>query len=744
MMLHGKTGRKALPRSILLFLFLFLVSLAALAFAGCGTGDSGTGTAIVVTSLDDPAEDPVDGSVTLRMAIDRLDPGGTITFDPSLDNGTILLNRIATDNTYLYGEKFIGMAFQRYDERNYGKSSLYAGNDLTIDASALPHGITIAWAGGDSSRARVIGVFGNLTMNNVTITGGYSMAEKFGPLATDWTLARGGACAVWGMATLSNCTLAGNRVEGDNNAARDRGAFGGGIYANGLAMDNCVVSGNSVIGYGAAGGGVYSVGGGDGLWYDGSLPGHSSLTRCAVTGNRVTAQSAYGGGVYSDGGGPGSLYTIELTNCTIARNVVEDHPGIANTGQFYYRGGGFYMSNGYLVMRSCTVVENEVTGQWAIFNRKPNMAGGGLAATVGNAHTVESMEIWHSIVAGNTMKTDIDPVPVANDVFTGSLLEFYSYGYNRFGNVDFSQILVPIPIWGSLSRKHYPKVGDAEGVALSDVVAVDNIVRHRSIVSVGADDGQPAVLWYPPAGSALDKIPPLEYTVRCTYGELSVPIDSTGSLPIHRMGDFLKLVVDHLKLYDGGVLGSGFGSGLGDPSALGWHETAGSWPSDPNNYPYIDFWRALDNAIGGTLGDVRIGDDFWAAFPTGSLSDNLTVAIRIEQSWSHPDPIRLADVDQLGNMRPGAGSYGDVGAIELETSPAAVDNASNVAVSGHGSCSMALARSPGSLDDVAGMLILFSPMAWLRAHCIRRIRTSISFRSRRSSTIREVSVSPKW
>ena len=115
--------------------------------------------------------------------------------------------------------------------------------------------------------------------------------------------------------------MSGNRCAGDNVSSRDRGTYGGGIFANGLVMKNCVVSGNAVIGYGAAGGGIYSVGGADG-------PGiHSSLSGCTVSGNRVTAQHAYGGGIFTLGGGPNFLMSLALTNCTIARNVVEDHPG---------------------------------------------------------------------------------------------------------------------------------------------------------------------------------------------------------------------------------------------------------------------------------------------------------------------------------------------------------------------------------------------------------------------------------
>lgn len=302
----------------------------------------------------------------------------------------------------------------------------------------------------------MLAVYGNLTMKNVTVTSGHAQAEATGSQTQPYTLARGGGLAVWGIATLDRCTISGNTAESDDEASRDRGTYGGGIYANGLIMNGCTVSGNRAVGYGAAGGGIYSVGGSDSTGMD------VALTGCTVSGNRVTAQHAYGGGIFTLGGGPDNLRAMRLTNCTIARNLAEDHPSLPESGQYYYRGGGVYMGGGYLSAASCTVVENEVTGNPATFSGKPNTGGGGIAATIGNAHVVESMDIRHSIIAGNLVNGSV------NDVYTGSLLHFYSRGYNLVGEIDFSQILVPVPAWYDLSRKHWPKAGDQDGIDVSD------------------------------------------------------------------------------------------------------------------------------------------------------------------------------------------------------------------------------------------------------------------------------------
>ena len=625
-----------------------LLCWALLACAGCGTTGSTEQPTIAVTSLADVAQPPA-GSVTLRSAMDNIPSGGKIVFDPSLDNGTILLSIVGSDTSVLLGEIYdSSMRFQGYGERNYGRSALYAAKDLTIDASALPNGITLTWTGGDANRARVLAVYGNLTMRNVTVSSGYSSAEAIAGGTQPYTLARGGGLAVWGTATLDNCTVSGNRCVGDNVSSRDRGTYGGGIFANGLSMSNCVVSGNSVAGYGAAGGGIYSVGGADGSGI------HSTLTGCAVTGNRVTAQHAYGGGIFTLGGGPNFLMPLALSNCTVARNVVEDHPDLGQSPSgYYYRGGGVYMGGGYLSVAGCTIAENRVTGVPAVFSRKPNMGGGGIAATVGNAHVVEDITIRHSIVVGNTLNG------AAEDLFTGSVLHFYSHGYNLAGKIDFSQILVPIPPWTSLSRKHWPKTGDLDNVAASDLL--DPPVRHPSISSVGTDNGQLAVLWYPPKGSALDAIPPGGYTVNVVMAEYN----TAGT-----KDDFLSFVLDDMLStgYYGGILGAGFGAAYratfeaayGGLDNVAWYMDPARWPADSRNIPWIDFWRGLDNAIGGSLGAVQLGDDFWRSYGTGRIQ--LTANVVMSVTSTTLGPFWPSVSDQLGNPRPNGPS--DIGAIE--------------------------------------------------------------------------------
>ena len=103
-----------------------------------------------------------------------------------------------------------------YFDRDYGRSALYARKNVVIDASSLPSGITIAWMGGAADPARVLAVYGDLTLRDVSITGGVNAAEDISASDPDqpWTLARGGGVAVWGLARLSDCEIFDNHVQG--------------------------------------------------------------------------------------------------------------------------------------------------------------------------------------------------------------------------------------------------------------------------------------------------------------------------------------------------------------------------------------------------------------------------------------------------------------------------------------------------------------------------------------------------
>ena len=591
---------------------------------------------VTVNSAGDP-EVQQPGEVTLRAALASVRSGGRVTFAPELSGREILLTRVGETNTVLVGESFPSGVFAGFVARDYGRSALAVRKNVTLDAAALPLGVTLRWAGGPAAPARVLAVYGNVTLKNIAIAGGRSVAEARADSAQPFTLARGGGLAVWGTATLDACTFYDNAVKGDEAGSRDRGAFGGAVYGNRLILTDCLIAGNSAVGFGAAGGGVYSVGGVN-------ARGGSSLTRCVVAGNLAEGQHAYGGGVYTDGGGPGKSMTLTLANCTVARNRVADNPEIGENpfAQYYCRGGGVYMSNGSLRIDACTIVENVVTGVPAVFRGRPNLGGGGIAATIGDAHVVESVQLTHSIVAGNTVNA------AGNDLYTGSLLHVYSGGYNLAGVLDTSQLLAPVPLWLSLHRRHWPAAGDAEGVALDEVVDRGAAVAEAAIRSAGVAAGEPVVLAYPPRGAALNRIPP-SYRVPVVYAQWRSTAGARAP-----GGEVLAAVVARYRRLHPEVPLPDFG----DLGAIRFVAESRTWPSLAENAAWIGFWRRLDAALAEQGVAHGLDDAFWSTFK--AMPNEGPVAIRVSATTRTVSRQRF---DQLGRSRT-ASPQSDIGAVE--------------------------------------------------------------------------------
>lgn len=647
---------------------------------------------LVVNSIEDIAAPPA-GQVTLRSALTAAGDGESIIFDAALDGQTITLSIVDEEHTILKGE-VMGITnapsgpisyLVGYFERDYGRSALYAHKDLVIDASDLPSGITVAWGGGDADPARVLAVYGNLTLKNVSITGGRSISdaatEPAGGHEQSSTRARGGGLAVWGIARLENCRIYDNAcVAAVMDPSRDAGLFGGGIYADIVQISDSIISGNSVTAAGVSGGGVFTVGGAE------ATPSVSTIERSAITGNAIFGIFAYGAGVYSDGGGIGKLKKLELLNCTIADNLVDLYAGAPFLyGSGYWRGGGVYMSNGYLSIQSCTIVENEVHGVVRTNELgKVNLAGG-IAATVGNAHAVESMTIGHSIIAGNTVHESSGTV-YNHDIFTGSLFQFTSTGYNRFGVIDFSQMLVPLgkSTWYSLCRKHYPKQGDQDGLNLNEVLALPYGKTYSDdILSAGASAPGPAVLHYIPNAGAIDQIAPGTYFLNRVYAEYeSFSSDNFLAILLGRLEDhyglanfaatftadfenFLAQVDLDEETADNQPYTDPYGRPILTLTDTHWFGPAETWPSKLYNYPYIEFWHRLDQALLAEnilgLGPEVLSDDAWQAlFEDGLLNENPNIDFSI---WTSTQSAALEPLDQIQAER-SANGLGDIGAIE--------------------------------------------------------------------------------
>ena len=265
-------------------------------------------------------------------------------------------------------------------------------------------------------------------------------------------------------------------------------------------------------------------------------------------------------------------------------------------------------------------------------------------------------------------------------------------GYNRIGVIDFSQILVPIgePNWASLSRKHYPKTNDVDGIDIDDVLGGPMLSTFINSNGVQADPF--AALYYVPVGSALGQVPSGSYNVTEITGELD------GSSNEGRNPLLLPLILDQIEDHYGQA---GFESDFRayfegylsdiDPATAGpqqyancgsvtigtieqayWCGPAQTWPQAAHNHAYIEFWHHLDLALAGEiagvavdqiddLGPALMNDDTWLSiFGLGRTFFN-GITVRLSERTLGVDPL---DTDQLGNGRP-SNLPADIGAIEV-------------------------------------------------------------------------------
>ncbi len=246
------------------------------------------GPFVVTTEQDEDGIDPGDG-LSLREAIQSADPGAVITFDPSLDGATITL----------------------------GGSQLGIDKSLTIDASALPGGITIS--GDGASRVfEVNSPGGTVRFHKLTIRDGDDSSF----------LGAGGIKLQSGSLEVFDSTISGNSFDG-------LGA-GGGLYAGrgtNLIVDRSTISGNSA----GRGGGIgadelstvqvsnstiannAAVNGDGGAIIN--LGAFIIITHTTITGNSA---SSLGGGISQYGDAP----SLTIQDSIVAGNTAPTAPDI--------------------------------------------------------------------------------------------------------------------------------------------------------------------------------------------------------------------------------------------------------------------------------------------------------------------------------------------------------------------------------------------------------------------------------
>lgn len=304
--------------------------------ADIGSVEAGTDPVLVVNTLVDELDTPAGASLSLREAVRDAPPDAHITFAPTLNGQTLVL-----DST-----------------KNY----ILLNRNVTLDASSLSSGVTVDGGTGDN-KIFIIGTGATIQINQVNLTGGGGEGggnpgmggaiENFaGTLILsdcrvygNSALLRGGAImntSQGNRLVLLRCTLDGNRVTSTTPTGFIEG--GGAINTTNnqtLDMEDCSVFNNESSFYGGA------------LISSGS---DAAFLRCTFHHNQAAddggaVMTANGGKTWLDhctltrnhagGGDGGAIFTqfgtdLTLTHCTIAGNTSSSatpNGGIAIVGQ---------------------------------------------------------------------------------------------------------------------------------------------------------------------------------------------------------------------------------------------------------------------------------------------------------------------------------------------------------------------------------------------------------------------------
>jgi CSLREA domain-containing protein len=346
-------------RRLICLLLLSVVFLATFAFPSYATISSytfnvNTFTDSVDTNPGDGICDNGSGACSLRAAIMEANALSPANVTINVPAGTYNL-------TITYGAEEDASASNDLDITNSGSTIITGvgtGQDVIINAFTIAHRVFDVISGG------------NLSLNNLTITKGYSSVGGGGI-----RVASGGILnlnyviiteneSVYGAGIYNAGTITGTMVSITSNVVSGSGSCGGGIYLagstnNSITLTRSLISGNSA----SQGGGICNWGNGS---YSSPVGGNLRLENVTVGGN--TAAEGCGGGIVLTTGS--SSYFI---NCTIANNICSastSGAGVCGNGAnaFDFLNTLVFNNTGYGGVNNCYQVKQSSSEIWSGLN----------------------------------------------------------------------------------------------------------------------------------------------------------------------------------------------------------------------------------------------------------------------------------------------------------------------------------------------------------------------------------------
>jgi len=378
------------------------------AFALCSVARA-TAATWIVTGIAEPAtlasaacDTGAHTCPTLRDAVNSAATGDTIVFDASADGATINLTLfsnlpgcVTSNATTCSDGGTLG--------REFGPSAFFIdGRSITIDATALAHGVTISRAAASADfRLFDIAPGSGLALKGMILSGG--MARGYSGKSGGGALGAGGAIFNQGTLTIAGCSLVGNTAAGGDtdlrladtvSAGAGTGAIsttgGRGGFPNGGSFGSNVISGpptpGSPGGFGGGGGaGGFSLNDGAANGGRGGFGGGGGSARTFPQGAFaqggqggfggggganawVTAAGGFGGGTSNSFGGAGAGLGGAIFNdagtATVLNTTLVANRAIGGAGSFSSGGSGFggaiFNYNGTLSVDFSTLTDNTV------------------------------------------------------------------------------------------------------------------------------------------------------------------------------------------------------------------------------------------------------------------------------------------------------------------------------------------------------------------------------------------------